>query len=187
MIEVFSEISKRMIRAVMLHAQLTDYFDFLDLHGYKRWHEYRFFAENAELRGVHRYAINHCNRLIPETSVDNPRMIPSNWENYTRFQVDNSTRKSAVKEAFEKWYQWENETKMFLESQFKTLAEASKIADADKVNEMICGVDQELKELTRELLSLRSVDYDPSYIMMRQGELHEKYREEEKKIGVDIC
>ena len=114
-------------------------------------------------------------------------MIPSNWENYTRFQVDNSTRKSAVKEAFEKWYQWENETKMFLESQFKTLAEASKIADADKVNEMICGVDQELKELTRELLSLRAVDYDPSYIMMRQGELHEKYREEEKKIGVDIC
>lgn len=52
---------------------------------------------------------------------------------------------------------------------------------------LICGVDQELKELTRELLSLRAADYDPSYIMMRQRELHEKYREEEKKIDVDIC
>lgn len=114
-------------------------------------------------------------------------MIPSNWENYTRFQVDTSTRKTAVKEAFEKWYQCENETKTFLESQFKALAEASKIADADKVNQLICGVDQELKELTRELLSLRAVDYDPAYIMMHQGELHEKFRKKEKEIGVDIC
>lgn len=52
---------------------------------------------------------------------------------------------------------------------------------------LICGVDQERKGLTCELLFLRAADYDPSYIMMRQGELHEKYREEEKMIGVDIC
>lgn len=187
MIEVFAEISKRMVKGIMLHAQMSDYFDFIDLHGYKRWHEYRFFVENAELRGVHRYAINHCNRLIPESSVDNPRMIPSGWENYTRLQVDATTRKSAVKEAFEKWYQWENETKTAYETQFKVLTESSKIADADKINSIICNVDQELKEVTRELLSLRAVDYDPAYIMIRQGELHEHFRHKEKEIGIDIC
>lgn len=48
---------------------------------------------------------------------------------------------------------------------------------------LICEVDQEPKGLTRELLSLRAADYDPSYIMMRQGELHEKYREEEKRLA----
>lgn len=187
MIEVFNEVSARQIQGIMLHAQFTDLFDYLNLHGLKRWHEYQYFAENAELRGIHRYAINHCNRLIKELPVTSPKMIPTSWETYTRMQVDASTRKTAVKEAFEHWYDWEKSTKEFYEGVFKQLTENAKIASANKINELICDVDQELKYLTRKMLEYKAVDYDMDYILFQQNELHEYFKEKTKELGVSIC
>ena len=36
---IFSEINARMIAALMFHDQMSDYFDFLGMKGYKRLHE----------------------------------------------------------------------------------------------------------------------------------------------------
>lgn len=187
MIDVFNDVSKRIVSGVMFHEQMADYFDFLNLHGLKRWQEYRFLEESAELRGIHRYAINHLNRLINDNDVAVARSIPSSWFNATRMQVDNSTRKQAVKEAFEKWLAWEKETKEFYEAKFKTLTESGKIAEADKINELIIAVDKELKCLTRKMLEYKAVDYDLSYICYQQDEMHEEYRKKTKEIGIDIC
>lgn len=187
MIEVFNEISNRMIGNLMRHEQMADYFDFLNLHGLKRWHEYQFFEESAELRGIHRYAINHCNRLVREDNVESVRSIPTSWYNYTRQQVDGATRKQAVKDAFQKWYEWETETKEHYEMLFKRLTDNGKIAEADKINELILDVDEEIKRLTRKMLEYRSVDYDMAYILLQQDEMHEEYRKKTKEIGIDIC
>lgn len=92
-----------------------------------------------------------------------------------------------MREAFEKWYAWEKETKEFYEKQFKILTDNYKIADADKVNELICKVDEELKYVTREMLEYKAVDYDMDYIMFKQDEIHDCYKEKEKQIGIDIC
>ena len=187
MIEVFNAISQRIIRNVMLHEEMADYFDFLNLHGFKRQQEYHFFDESADLRGIHRYAINHCNRLITDTDIPSVKAIPQGWYNYTRLQVDAGTRKQAVHDAFEKWYSWEKETKEFYEKQFKILTDNGKIANANKVNELICKVDEELKYLTREMLEYKAVDYDMDYIMFKQNEIHECYKEKQKEIGINIC
>lgn len=187
MIEVFASINNHMLKGIMFHAQLADYFDFLNLHGLKRCQEYHFLLECSEMRGIHRYALNHINKLIMDFPVEDPQVIPTNWKNYTRMQVDNNTRKSAVKEAFEKWFEWESLTKNFYEQQFKILTENSKIAEANKVNQLICGVDQELKDVIRKMLEYKSVDYSLDYILYQQNELHEKYEEKTKNIGIDIC
>lgn len=187
MIEVFASINNHMLKGLMFHSQLADYFDFLNLHGLKRCQEYHFLLECSEMRGIHRYALNHINKLIMDSPVEDPQVIPTNWKNYTRMQVDNNTRKSAVKEAFEKWFEWESLTKNFYEQQFKILTENSKIAEANKVNQLICDVDQELKEVTRKMLEYKSVDYSLDYILYQQDELHEKYKEKTKNIGIDIC
>ena len=118
----------------MLHEEMADYFDFLNLHGFKRQQEYHFFDESAELRGIHRYAINHCNRLITDTDIPSVKAIPQGWYNYTRLQVD-----------------------------------------------------EELKYLTREMLEYKAVDYDMDYIMFKQNEIHECYKEKQKEIGINIC
>lgn len=187
MIEVFNEISNRMIRNIMKHEQMADYFDFLNLHGLKRWHEYQFFEESAELRGIHRYAINHCNKMIREDDIESVKAIPTAWYNYTRLQVDSSTRKQAVKEALEKWYDWEKETKELYEVLFKRLTDNNKIAEADKVNELILDVDEEIKRVARKMLEYKSVDYNMDYIMYQQEEMHEEYRKKTKDIGINIC
>ena len=49
---------------------------------------------------------------------------------------------------------------------------------------MICEVDCELKYLEREIISLSATGFDMTYIVMCQDNIHNKYEEEEKEIGI---
>lgn len=187
MLEVFNEISKRITKSIMFYEDLADYFDFLDLHGLKRWNEARFFEENTELRGIHRYVINHYNRLLEDGEIEHTKIIPSSWYGYTRMSVDPTTRKQAVKQAMEKWYEWDKDTKDLYQKMFKKLTENGEIAAADKVNELVKRIDQEVKVLCRKYIEYKALDYDMQYIMFQQDELHEHYKDHEKHLGVDIC
>ena len=69
--EIFSNISAHMIKGIMFHAQMADYFDFLGLKGYKRLHEYHYFDESIMFRKLSRYYINNCSRLIDEQAAEN--------------------------------------------------------------------------------------------------------------------
>ena len=55
--EIYSNIVSHMIKGMMIHAQLADYYDFLGLQGYKRCHEYHYMKESCAYRGVSRYFI----------------------------------------------------------------------------------------------------------------------------------
>lgn len=187
MLEVFNKVNERLLKGIKFHEQMADYFDFLNLHGLKREMEYHFFKESAKLRGLHRYVINHCNRLVNDIEIGTIKNIPSSWYSVEKLNIDNGTRRQAIKEAFEKWYEWEKSTKEFLQEQFKILTDNRKIASANKINELIQEVDKELKYLTRQMLEYKSVDYDLNYIVFQQNELHECYKEKTKNIGIDIC
>ena len=186
-LEIFEEINARKMQGIVFHAQLADYFDFLNLHGFKRMHEYHYLLESVELRGMHRYVINHLNKLMHEYTVIDAKTIPTNWYGYARMDIDPSTRKTAVKDAFMKWYEWESDTRALLEKKFKELTDMGCIAYANKVNQLINDVDQELKHVTRDLIKYKAVDWDMCMISMEQDEMHECYRQKEKEIGVDIC
>lgn len=185
--EIFAEISAHQITGIMLHEQMADYYDFLGLPGYKRLHEYHYFAESAAMRSVHRYHINHFNRLIAGSHPANPAAIPASWINYTRFDVDSSTKRKAIKDGFAKWREWETGTKKKYESFYKQLCELGEIAAAGKVRQLLEDVDFELKCAERMKLELDAVDYDMSIIVPAQSALHEEYAEKSKRIGIDIC
>ena len=186
-IEIWSKISEHQLAGIMMHAQMADYFDFLGLMGFKREQEYHYFVESAAMRGVHRYCINHHNKLITGGHPVNPSIIPAMWNNYTRFDVDTNTRKKSIIEAFEKWKSWEKETKNFYCNMFTECTNQGYVADANKINKLIRDVDHELKCLERRIIELRAVDYDAVYIMEIQNCLHEYYKEKTKEIGVNIC
>ena len=185
--EIFSQISDRQVTGLMLHEQMADYYDFLNLRGYKRMHEYHYLAESASMRGVHRYYINHFNKLLTAGHPVNPAAIPSSWANYSRFDVDAATKRRAVKDGLAKWREWEAETKKLYEKMYKHLCEMDEIAAAGKVRQLIEDVDQELKCVERMKLELDAVDYDLSVIVPCQTALHDEYAEKEKSIGVTIC
>lgn len=185
-IEIFNQINERQLKALMFHNQMADYFDFLGLNGFKRMHEYQYFAENVAMRGVHRYVLNHTNQLLTTSTIVPDRVIPASWLNYCRFDVDTSTRKSAVKESFQKYYDWEYATLHFYEQKFKELSELGCIAHTNKVMELIKDVDLELKHISRCIIKYKAVDWDMTLIETEQDCIHEYYREKTKELGVDI-
>lgn len=186
MIDVFAKISAKQVEGVMRHAQWADLFDFCDLCGEKRWQEYRAMSEFVEMRGVHRYAINHCNKMLPDTTTS-VRLIPNDWYNATRFDVTENDRKDMLKRIYTEWFNWEKSVKAFYEEQFKLLTDNKCIASANKVMELIKDVDEELKVLTRKMLEYKAVGWDIGYIMYQQPEMHEHYAKKQMELGVCIC
>lgn len=188
MIEVFNEVSTRMVKSIMFYSEMADMFDFLSLHGLKRVMEDLHIETVCARRGLHRYALNHLNRLIKETDISREDYIDSSWYAHVRGDVDTGTRKKYLIEAIEKWVIWEAETKQYYEERFKKLTDNSKIAEADKINELILCADKELKCATRKMLDYKAVNYDAYYVMYDQKELHSEYEKRLKDgFKIEMC
>ena len=181
--EVFKKLSSHMVKGVMIHDQLADYYDFLNLHGYKRCHEYHAKCEMHMYRKLHRYFINHYNKLIEEEIIDNPDVIPSSWYRYNRKEVDVNTKKSAVKSGIERWVSWEEETKSLYESIYTELLSIGDISASKFLCCLIEMVDKELKHANRKHIDLNTVDYNINYILGEQSKLHDHYKDKMKHYG----
>lgn len=181
--DIFRKLSAHMIKGVMLHEQMANYYDFLNLHGYKRCHEYRTLEEMCGLRKLHRYYVNHYDRLIPEDKVDDPEAIPASWYKYARQDVDITTKKNAVRLGIDKWVEWEIETKDLYQKMYKELMDLGEVASANKIACWVVDVDKELKHANRKAITLKSVDYNLDYVCMEQDELHDKYKKKIKNLG----
>ena len=184
-IEILSKISEHQIAVLMLHEQLADYYDFLGMRGYKRIHEYRYFAESKNMRATHRYAINCTDYLITAGHIPSPRIIDI-WSGMTRFQINPSSKSQYVKDGFEKWHTWEHETKELYSKSYEELIVIDDVATACFVKELVENVNMELKYLERMKLSLNNVMHDMKYIMLMQDEVHENYKDKVEKLEISI-
>lgn len=185
-LSIFNEIVKKKIEGVMFHDDMANIMDFMGLRGFKRQQEYRALSEFIEMRNIERYAINHINYMSNGKGANRVvDVIPDSWYNATRFQVSDSDRKTHLKDLFNKWRTWEIETKSFLQSSFKELCSMGAIASANKVNELICDVDEELKCLEREILEFSAVGWDMVYIIEIQYDMHEKYKKKTKELTIE--
>jgi hypothetical protein len=186
--EVFAALRSHMIKGMMVHEAMANYYDFLGLKGYKRCQEYHYLDETIAYRSVYRYFVNHHGKLIPQKEVGDPNVIPDTWFAYNRMDVDTATKRKAVQDGYFKWQKWETETLEFYKQLHKELTELEEIADAMKIESLICDVSQELKCIERDILDLEAVDYDIVYIVECQKCLHEKYKKKMKKeLHISIC
>lgn len=178
--DVFSEINARQIAAIMIHDQMADYFDFLGLSGYKRFHLYQYFAESEERRKTAHYYINHHGKLIRDTFEGNVQMIPEAWQSANRMSVRKSTKQKAVEDGFSAHLAWEQSTKDVYQKYATALRSMGNVADAIFVDNLVCDVDNELERLERIITDLITAGYDPIYIMESQKPLHDKYKKKMK-------
>lgn len=182
--EIYSTISSHMLKGIMLHEQFANYYDFLGLKGYKRCHEYHMLTEMLGYRSLSRYFINHHNKLISDSHIENPEVIPSSWYKYTRQDVDTNTKKNAVKVGLEKWISWERETKQLYENMYRELMNLGEIASAMKIEEYIYDVDCELKKAEQYKLDKEAVNYDLVYIVEEQKRKHRKYQRKVENLHI---
>lgn len=173
---IFSEINARMIAALMLHDQMSDYFDFLGMKGYKRLHEYQYFAESLERKKLNQYYIHHHNKLIPDIYSGQVTMIPENWQTANRISVGKSTKQKGIEDGFNQYHEWESETKNLYEHYSSRLREMGAVADAIMVEKLVEDVNSELKKLERIIVDLISSGYDMVYITESQQRIHDKYK-----------
>ena len=174
--EIFAKLKNHMLEGMVFHDQMARYYDFLNLKGYKRCHEYHYFEETLGYRKLCRYFMNHYHMFIPFEDMNNPRVIPDSWYRYTRQEVDTGTKKSSVKSGVEHWVKWEKETKQLYQDMYKELVEIGEIAAAELIACYVKDVDCELKYAERKHLDLESINYDLPTIVIEQHDLHEKYR-----------
>lgn len=173
---IFSEINARMIAALMFHDQMSDYFDFLGMKGYKRLHEYQYFSESLERKKLNQYYINHHNKLIPDIYTGQVAMIPENWQTANRISVGKSTKQKGIEDGFHQYHEWESETKSLYEHYSVKLRENGAVTDAIMVERLVEDVDKELKKLERIIVDLISSGYDMVYITESQQGIHDKYK-----------
>ena len=173
--EIYSKIASHMIKGVMFHTQMADYYDFLCLQGYRACHEYHMYDEMCAYRSLCHYVINHHNMLIPDERIESPNAIPATWYKHVRQDVDPSTKKEAVKQGLVAWVNWEKKTKKFYEQMYVELMNLDEIASACEVKKLITDVDDELKNAEQYLLDKEAINYDMTIIISEQELKKEKY------------
>ena len=181
---IFSELAGHQLEGVMLHAELSNYFDFLALSGFTAQQEYRFLEESKEDRELHRYYIEHFNRMIDISTVnlDSASRIPRDMFTMTRYDLINDDRRMAIKAAFDEWVTWERDTRRFLEGIYVKLFDESAISAGNFVLQKISDVAEELRQAEEQSLMLQSMDYDLPNIYDMQDDYFKFYT---KKIKED--
>ena len=182
--EIGSLVSQRLLQGAMNHQQFSNYYDFLGLEGYKLCHKYHFLEQNYNYKKFVNYYMNQYNKLIPKFSLDTFNslfIIPANWYDYTKDDVDTNTRRSAVKTGLEKYVHWEKDTKKFLEDMYVEAFNIHQIGMTLKIKQYICDVEDEIQKAQRQLLMIKGTDFDLPTIVSKQDFLIKKYKKKLRK------
>lgn len=102
-------------------------------------------------------------------------VIPQNWYNYTRYDVDQGTKRTAVKDGFKKWLEYEKETRQYLSQMAQRLEQMNEREAARKLDHLIEHVEKEIETAENKMMNLESTGYDMSYILQQQDEMKRHY------------
>ena len=166
--EVFANVKARILEGMVFHDEMTRYFDFLTLYGYRDKQRKQYEEETEGYIKLCDYYQHHYNKLIPHTPMERPDVIPESWYMYTRQDVDPNTKKQSVKSALKKWEEWESETRDIYEDMCGELLNNGEIASARFLMEYVDDVDAELCRVTNHRIHLESIGYDLSFILSEQ-------------------
>jgi uncharacterized protein YecT (DUF1311 family) len=171
---------------MMFHNEMADYFDFLNMHGFKRMHENAFLSDSKNVRVLDRYFINHYEKM-PETGAKEAKTaISSGWYDVTRTETDENSKRRAIRNAFTAWLEFEEETCKALNSVYETLEDNADAAAAHVIEKMIHCIDKRLKRLKRLIDAAQDVNFDLSYLYLIQPKLHRKERKKADRMKFKI-
>ena len=179
--DIYSRIAQRMIRGMMIHQQMTNYYNFLGLPGYSKCHQYHYLEETKSFIDINKFYIQHYNKLIQELPVDASSIIPSNWFQYTRQDVDNDTKRRAIEKGMQTWIEWEQDTKNIYQNLYKECFNIGYIFEAMKIQQLIIDVSEQLAQAKQYYLNKKMIDYDLKEIVPQQKEKEKYFNHKIKK------
>lgn len=81
------------------------------------------------------------------------------------------TKQDAVKKGLEQWLKWEEDTLNLYQQLHKELITLNRIADSEKIKELIIDVQCEIKDITQYQLNKISTNYDMINIIEQQDKI----------------
>lgn len=181
--EIFANLSSHMAKGLIIHDQLSNAYNFLNLCGYKKCHEYHYYEENYNYHCLRDFYIDTYHKMILEEKDTQPiEIFPMSWYKYKKEDVDTNTKRTAIRDLTKYWVNWEEETVSLLEKLYKELYELGEIYAASKIRQFLEGTAEELAHARNKLIDLETSSYDISDIIIEQEPLYEKYCEKIKEI-----
>ena len=177
---IFSNLNTHMLQGILIHNTMAEAYDFLGLRGYARFHNYQSCEEMSDMQHLIHYYFTHYHKLIKKNQMEQLAIIPESWFKYTTMDVDQGTKRSAIKELITKWIEWEKETKTLYQNMRQELISIGEIAATIEIDKYILNVSTELEHAERELISLNTINYDLIEIESWQKPMCKKYK---KKLG----
>jgi hypothetical protein len=111
------------------------------------------------------------------------QVIPQNWYKYTRYDVDSSTKRNAVRDGFKRWLDYERETKEYLTQMGQRLEAQNEREAARKLEYLIDHVEHEIEHAEEKMMELENSGYDMNYILQQQDHLKAKYADKIRKLN----
>lgn len=168
--EIYSKVSSHMVKGMMIHLKLSEYYSFLNLPKYSKFQYHRYLEESEGYHKLSEYYMkNHC-RLIIEEKIDIPNVIPETWYKHTKQDIDGDTIKKGVHDGLTMWVDWEKETKLLYENMCSELLDIGEISDTIVMKELVSDVTNELALAIEYKMNKEVTNYDTVLIIEEQGE-----------------
>lgn len=129
------------------------------------------------------HSVMAFNNVSNMNSNSNP-IIPQNWYNYTRYDVDAGTKRSAVKEGYKRWLDYEKATKEFFTEMLTRLEKSGQRSFIRKIEFLLDEVEKEIAQGEEKMLELENTGYDMNFIIQQQEGLKEKYARKIKELNM---
>lgn len=176
--ECFGKVAKHQLQGMMFHSDMTDYFLFLSLYGYAMVQQYHYTEETNGYFRLRRYYLDTYHKLLcPELSKnDVVQVIPDSWKNFSQTDVSSTEKQKGVISGFDKWIEWESNTKHLYCEIYSSLLEKKENAGALFIGKYLQDVDEELRQAQKLQRELSGMNYDMPTIISVQNDYVRKYR-----------
>ena len=140
--EIFKKLSNRMVGAMMIHTQLTELFNFIDLESDAKRQRKQLHEESDGLLKLEKYAAQHHHMLI--TSDNPPQVDILNLDilEHPNDKLSPDDKIHLIQYALKEWIEWEKKSKVIYEDSYRNLVDMSEIAAADFVLQYAKDVDK---------------------------------------------
>lgn len=157
---IFTKLSNRMVGAMMIHTQLTELFNFIDLKPDAKRQKKQLHEESDGLIKLEKYAAQHHHILI--TSDNPPQVDILNLDILERpnDKLSPDNKIYLIQYALKEWIEWEKESKIIYEDAYRNLVDMSEIATADFVLRYVKDVDKELRDAEFLYRVRDAIDWD---------------------------
>ncbi len=169
--ETFQKLSNRMVGAMMIHTQLTELFNFIDLKSDAKRQKKQLHEESDGLLKLEKYVAQHHHILItsdnpPQVDILNVSMLEKPND-----KLSPDDKIYLIQYALKEWIKWEKESKIIYEDAYCNLVNMSEVASANFVLQYIKDVDKELRDAEMLYRVRDAIDWDLATIYDKQARL----------------